>query len=757
MKKFIQANILNIVTALFVLSLLSVFYFSGYSPTEADQSGTPDTIGEQKTLVALFNYADYQSKPITLDQVKNRLMYDTQSVNAFVKENSYDKAWLNPTFFDWRPLPSSAADYHDHYQLFEAAVKDLDDEVYFPDYKRFIFIFLNNYKALHYEGVTIGTALVSNDTDSYTEEASIINASGAGLVSLDHELGHQFGFAHASTFVTNGIPVDLTDLSDLTHGWIIGDDYDNMGGGPNQWSTISKYKAGWLDPSQVQVVTQSAEFDLDQVELPSNGLKTLKIPLGKRDTAYQEPLDNEANYFVEYRKPLGLFDGTRDAVQVRFNGSHLGYNAKWEIDSFRFMRNYSGTVGYDEYMDANIDQPFIDPYRGIKIELLEKTGEGADSKARVRVTFSGVDISPPGYLLNFKEWQENPRTLTVSNNTGVPLDVGRITIADTAGKKDSSSFEIAADNVSNKTIPIGAQVTFKVHFIPTNSSGKIAYINIPTNNDLRPNAVVSLSAADTNGPKAPKLYAPLISTTASKTTGFSVSWSSVTDSFSTITGYQLQYHPHTTEAWSTCKIDGQEWTKKTKTTFVGKPGYTYEFRVRAIDNAQNTSWWGWGNTIVPYDDRSFTYSSNWHSATNAYSYKNTLKYTGVTNSYSTFTISYANDYEQYSSRLILIAPKGPYKGKMNVYIRDKVNGVWTKYVKIEDIDESWQPSIDLYSSTYKNRVPIYINTWEDKTWNSALIHQIKFVTTGTKNPSSKGTRVDIDGLAISRMGMNWPH
>jgi hypothetical protein len=56
MKKLLQANILNIVTALFALSVLSVFYFSGYSPTEAEQSSTtPDTVGEQKRPLLLFS------------------------------------------------------------------------------------------------------------------------------------------------------------------------------------------------------------------------------------------------------------------------------------------------------------------------------------------------------------------------------------------------------------------------------------------------------------------------------------------------------------------------------------------------------------------------------------------------------------------------------------------------------------------------------------------------------------------------------
>jgi hypothetical protein len=340
------------------------------------------------------------------------------------------------------------------------------------------------------------------------------------------------------------------------------------------------------------------------------------------------------------------------------------------------------------------------------------------------------------------------KTVTVSNNTGVPLDVGQITIADTAGKKDSSSFEIAADNASNKTIAVGDSASVKIFFNPLDKGAKFAYLNIPTNNDLRPNAVLSLYGSDSVGPNRPVPKAPLFSTDASSTNSFSLSWYA-TQSSSTTISYQLKYTFYTiskqpTTAWYTNKIDGQEWTNKTKTTFAGKPGYTYEFYITAKDKAGNISARTYKTTLVPFDERSLSYSSNWKSTTSSYAYKSTLKYTTVTNSYATFALTYYDRYGGWNDTVALIAPMGPYKGKMNVYARDKVDGVWTKYVKVT----SSQYPVDLYSSTYKNRKLIYLDMGWDKNWSSTATHQLKFVATGTKNRLSKGTRIDIDGLIM---------
>lgn len=66
---------------------------------------TPDTVGAQKTLVALFNFSDVQSRPFTLDSVKAKILSSAKSTDNFLRENSYGKMWLDADFYDWRTLP----------------------------------------------------------------------------------------------------------------------------------------------------------------------------------------------------------------------------------------------------------------------------------------------------------------------------------------------------------------------------------------------------------------------------------------------------------------------------------------------------------------------------------------------------------------------------------------------------------------------------------------------------------------------------
>ena len=69
---------------------------------------TADTIGAQKTLVALFNFSDVQTRPFTVDSVKDKILSAAKSADNFLRENSYGKLWLEADFLDWRTLQANS-------------------------------------------------------------------------------------------------------------------------------------------------------------------------------------------------------------------------------------------------------------------------------------------------------------------------------------------------------------------------------------------------------------------------------------------------------------------------------------------------------------------------------------------------------------------------------------------------------------------------------------------------------------------------
>lgn len=700
-----------------------------------------DKIGEQKTLVALFNYADYQNKPFSLQTIQDRVMISTQSVNNFVKENSYNKAWLNPTFVDWRMLPLNFTEFKNHNQLLEEAIKVLDDEIYFPDYHRLIFVFLNGGSIMKASGLgSLARILLSSPGDGkFYASVSWISSNAAINSVIAHELGHNFGFYHASSFYADGemrVPPYFIDFGpsasqlSMINYYEYGDSDDNMGNGYNHWSTVWKSQAGWIKPSQLVTVTQSSEYTLDQVELPSDGIKMLKIPFG-------EGLNGEeVDYFIEYRKPLGIFDAysMEDSIQIRLRNWHYVYpdeNIYWLYNSVRFKNDST------DYLNVDENESFFDPYRGIKIDLIEKIGDGDNSKVKIKITFSDIDLN----FINIEFYNDedypttNPETIFLTNNTSKPLNIGQASI----GGRDASSFKIIDDELSNQIVPINGKASIKVKLAAESGEYKFGYIKIPTTDDIRPFATVTLWGIDQVQPKSPIIYSPRFTTKSSGTTNaveFEIRWLA-TDAFSTITEYKLEYHTHATTSWQPYMIDEEYWTPKTTTEFSGKLGETYYFRVWAKDSAGNVSRnpSETAHTTIPFDNTSLSYSEGWKSQSLENSFMNTNKYSEKKGSSATFVFNTERLSQELT--LTLISSKGPNKGIMDVYIRNKVNGIWSNYSKVK--------TLDLYSSMEQNKVPLVVRFIV-----SFIPHEIKLVATGTKNAKSSGYRVDIDGLAIQR-------
>ncbi len=311
-------------------------------PVESETS--TETVGEQRALVALFNFPDLLKEPFTVEHVKDLMINNEDSTDKFIRENSYGKAWINADFIDWQTLSNSSTYYYssdtsdtDPYfnedLLIEDSIALLDPMVNFQEYERLFFLYVDPDTTDSMGAAWSGVGkwnLNAPEDGAFTASMCFFVPSRdeIHISEFIHELGHSLGFYHASSVASNGpyyLPKSLMEISSL-YGETFGeylDLSDTMGMNTGYFSTIWKSQASWIDSTQMQEIDTSGKYTLDQVELPSDGIKALKIPLGK-DTK-----NNEFYYWLEYRKKnLGTFDtdfsvDADESVQIRTQATSM--------------------------------------------------------------------------------------------------------------------------------------------------------------------------------------------------------------------------------------------------------------------------------------------------------------------------------------------------------------------------------------------------------------------------------------------------
>ncbi|MRJ06930.1 MAG: hypothetical protein C6I01_05365 [Epsilonproteobacteria bacterium] len=444
-------------------------------------------VGEQRMLVALFNYPDDKTQPFTLDDIKNYVENDSDSVNEFFKENSYNKVYFTVDYLDWATLPRKSTDYKgDENLLLQDSIKTIDSKVNFRNYNRLCFIY-NVVKDVWWAGLgSIGTWSIS--TGDGTVEASIDWINGVylnpekygttdGKTIIAHELGHNFGFWHASSIqcalTTGYVPENLNfpDKSCSSYNEY-GDANDIMGNSYNyeNFSSIWKNSVGWL--TDVVTALQDGSYTLYFVEQTQHTPRALRVPIGR---------DNRGNtyyYWIEYRtndSSISKFDRTK-GVQVRAYFPPFYIDSSSKTNSLRFVKDDTGT-----FYDVTTDQPFIDKYRGIKISLNNEVDDGVNSYVTLGVEVPKLIVDPIftdyGTISGSEE-----ESITITNK-----DTSPVTIKSLNMKGDTpSEFYISSDGCTGKTLGYGQSCQIKVMTNPTSTGRKNAYLTISTNSPITP-------------------------------------------------------------------------------------------------------------------------------------------------------------------------------------------------------------------------------------------------------------------------------
>jgi len=270
-------------------------------------------LGEQRTLVVLVNSQENPIEPLTIEEAWSRTFDELidrdedgfpDSINAYVKEVSYEKAFLTGDVIGWHTLPINENALCSISQVRDKVIEATDSEIYFPNYKRLILVFPQT--SCGFSGMAyIGMQEVDTADGQAIFSTSFLN----GVNTIDngigaHELGHNFGVHHANDWECGEFTI-----GDNCESIQYGDLFDTMGsyGRRGHFNAIHKETIGWLDPSNIIETNHSGAYIIEPIETPSTGLKALKIPT-----------QNGQDYYVEYRRPIGY-----DTISSNFYGVEI--------------------------------------------------------------------------------------------------------------------------------------------------------------------------------------------------------------------------------------------------------------------------------------------------------------------------------------------------------------------------------------------------------------------------------------------------
>lgn len=332
------------------------------------------------TAMVMFKFPEFANEPIDVASATRQLFNPSGSLAAYVNEVTYGEATLQGDVYGWYVLPNSIETYcagYDeeggfdcNYEMIRSdAARLADPDVDFAAYDRVMFA---------YNDVTdwggLAGAMVVTDEGVVQPMVEIAAGVGFNTTVLMHELGHTINVTmHAASWQCSAGPVGTDHTDPLAGGCLVqtyGDFIDPMGGGVSHLSAYHKERMGYLKPSNSQVVQSDGEYELAALELPSDEVQQLKIPLDVGAGPYGD------FYSLEYRVPIGvdLLDRRGQRIEGVVVRVALAYPTTASADTLLPTNQWIVTPG----------QPFYDPFQDITIEMIARGG----GQAKVRI--SGV-------------------------------------------------------------------------------------------------------------------------------------------------------------------------------------------------------------------------------------------------------------------------------------------------------------------------------------------------------------------------------
>ena len=342
-------------------------------PEKNTRAAAPNGLGAKKVAVILFNYDTSPTQPVTPDRVRDTLVRDPDSVNAFYKEVSFGALELTGHL-------RSDGDVFGWYTIAESGGTDVNARV--PELRQ---------RAAR-DGYVTGNYDVTLFVHPFRNTGWGGQAFGRKEAWLDgwnpsvavHEIFHLLGLDHA-----NGL-----DCERGGRRVAIGDDWSSRGYGdpfdcqatagfrhPNAYF---KARMGWFMRHNLVDVPMdrraTRQYRIRPIERASSGLLCVRVPVpaGRIPFTYgwgAATTDVDLYYYLEFRRPIGFdrFGETDDVVQG------VSIRLGTDIDTNHMTMLVDGTPATQTLDDAplSVGEVFKDPVTGVTIRTLSADASGA--------------------------------------------------------------------------------------------------------------------------------------------------------------------------------------------------------------------------------------------------------------------------------------------------------------------------------------------------------------------------------------------
>lgn len=314
------------------------------SPSFNFTTSTCQALGEQRVAVVLIDYMNDGQEPSAATYQKEFFGPSDStpdiSANAFIKEASYNKAWVTGRVYGW---------YHFTRTDAQQSCWASDQEEFFrPDipyqnYDHLIFVVRGskffNETTKKYEDCS-GYGVSSMGREKFTTIQGPVVASEITItlynlftgsfsgtstpVTMAHELLHSLGgFGHAGVYEC-GSNILSSNTNECKQ--IHGDIFDIMGYRWNAAHPNGAFKEvlGWLAPQNISTVQQTGWYTIYPYETATDKSQAIKIPLPIpiQLNTVDPAADVELTYlYLEYRKPIG-FDAGLGRLSTVATGEH---------------------------------------------------------------------------------------------------------------------------------------------------------------------------------------------------------------------------------------------------------------------------------------------------------------------------------------------------------------------------------------------------------------------------------------------------